>query len=228
MMSGSAQEAPRFWRQQYVIAAVGVAATVVLATVAVVNAMGGQSSPERTGMRTTVADELLTTPNSTEPSSPTTAAAAVDGTVALGRDLLPTTSEACHTPGFAGGSGWRLGTVQLASRRYESSYSCSLLAAGTGSLDFVLGKSYRQLHVTVGFADDAVALHHRVRFEIVGDGATYLAEPRVLGFGETAELTVDVNGVSRLALRITELSSPGGNDAPSKPVWASPTVIPVL
>jgi hypothetical protein len=79
--------------------------------------------------------------------------------------------------------------------------------------------------VTIGVADDSGWLGHRVKFEIIGDDKGYLDDPVTLRFGETRDLKVNVRDISRLKLKITELSS-GASDSPSKPVWANPIVVP--
>jgi hypothetical protein len=79
--------------------------------------------------------------------------------------------------------------------------------------------------VTIGVADDPLWPQHRVRFEIIGDDRGHLDDPVTLKLGETRDLKVDVMDISRLKLKITELSS-GASDSPSKPVWANPIVVP--
>lgn len=171
---------------------------------------------------------VITTPASTPPSgpsdSPPSPPPAPPPTGApLGRALSPIASEACRTPLSATGSAWQVGRVVMSDRNYERAYFCNLYSAGVGSLDFVLGNSYRELRVTIGTADDSDWLKHRVKFEIIGDDKVYLA--KTLEFGETRDLTVNVMGISRLKLNITELG-PGTSDSPSRPVWASPIAIP--
>lgn len=140
----------------------------------------------------------------------------------------PIVREDCHTPRFATGSAWQVGRVEMSGRNYESAYFCNLFSAGVGSLDFVLSNSYRELRVTIGIADDSGWLQHRVKFEIIGDDRVYLEDPVILQVGnKPADLKVNVMGISRLKLKITELGSPGAGDSPSKPVWASPIAVPL-
>ncbi|MGH8608587.1 MAG: NPCBM/NEW2 domain-containing protein [Gammaproteobacteria bacterium] len=112
----------------------------------------------------------------------------------------------------------------MSGRKYERAFFCNLYSAGVGSLDFVLGNSYRELQVTIGTADDSDWRKHRVKFEIIGDDKINLAN-LTLESGETRDLTVNVMGMTRLKLNITELG-PGTSDSPSRPVWASPIAVP--
>jgi hypothetical protein len=116
--------------------------------------------------------------------------------------------------------------VQTAGGRvHDNAYSCNLFSAGVGSLDFVLGRAYHQFSVTIAFAQDSTSLKHQVKFEIIGDGVNYLEEPHTLAFGDTKDVTVDVSNVSRLTLKVTEQGTAGRSDAPSRPVWASPSLM---
>jgi hypothetical protein len=145
----------------------------------------------------------------------------------LGRDVRPTTDEPCRTPSHANGSAWQLAEVTIRGERLAPSYFCNVFAGGTGSLDFSLGKAYRLLTVTIGLAEERSSSAHRVRFEVIGDGVTYLTAPRILRFGESQRLVVDVTSASRLTLRITELGEPVGSGAASQPAWARPLLTPV-
>lgn len=155
-------------------------------------------------------------------SGAATPATTVVGGVALGRDLEPASTEPCRSPRTANGAEWELGPVQLAGRVFSIAYSCNLFAGGTGSLEFVLGNSYRLLRTSIGFADGSPSTSQLIKFEIIGDGRDYLTEPRTLRFGEVQELAIGVAGVTRLRINVTELSSGGGSEAASKPVLAMP------
>jgi hypothetical protein len=209
---------------QHVFAAIAALAVVVtaIATVAILMS-GSDGTPEEASPPTSLAGrtgasapDIGSGPGSTS-SSP--------AGIPLGRDLAPSETEDCHSPGFAEGSAWQFADVQIAGDRHGGSYFCALHAGGAGGLQFVLGKSYAQLHVMIGFADDSSSLQHSVRFEVIGDGRTYLAEPTILRFGETEALRVDVRGVSRLEMKVTEVAKPTGSDSASKPVWGTPILL---
>ncbi|MGH9180413.1 MAG: protein kinase domain-containing protein, partial [Acidimicrobiales bacterium] len=217
---------------------VGVVAVLAVATAVAITlaAGGGGSGTVATGPPTTATPASLAAPvgtatPATQAATPTSGpepppAPAPVALTRLGIDLRPVSTETCRVPTVATGSAWQQGTVQLEGRDYQDSSFCNLFSGGTGTLDFVLAKGYRELSVTIGFVDDSGSLDHRVRFEIIGDELSYLAEPRTLRFGETVALAVDVSGISRLRLKVTELGRPGGNDAPSKPAFASPRLTP--
>lgn len=218
---------------------IALAATVILATVLallVMNVMGGEDDPEdaattstsTVGSTTSVASSPVTQspgPGSTSPLAPTTTASttATQG-VRLGPDLAPITMETCRAPSTATGSAWQLTPLQLSGRTFPFAYSCNLFAGGIGSLDFVLGGSYRQLTTSIGFADGSTSTGHMVRFEFIADGRENLVDPTTLRFGEVRNLQLDLSGVTRLQIRITELSTRGGNEGASRPVVAAPTL----
>jgi hypothetical protein len=146
--------------------------------------------------------------------------------VKLGPDLpAEITSEDCRNPRFATGSAWQVGRMEMSGRNYESAFFCNLFSAEVGSLDFVLGRLYRELRVTIGIADDYGWPQHRVRFEITGDDRGDLAPPVTLKFGDTRDLKVNVMDIARLTLKITEVSSSGPSASPSKPFWANPIAV---
>jgi serine/threonine protein kinase len=155
---------------------------------------------------------------------PSTAATVPAGPV-LGRDLKPLSEQPCHTPGFANGSSWEVGAVRVNNVRYSDSYYCNVFSGGTGSLDFVLGRTYRTLDLTVGFADTSLTLNHVVTFTIIGDGVNYLAKPTTIQNGQVAHLVANVSATSRLTLVITETGPvSGGNDASTTVVWGEPVL----
>lgn len=142
-----------------------------------------------------------------------------EGTV-LGVDLRPVASETCRKPTSATGSGWEVHVVKLGGSMYEAGFTCNLFSRATGSLDFDLGGRFSTLELTAGFADDSTGIQHRVRFEVIGDGRFQL-EDRTIGFGEVLNMKIDVSGISRLRLKITETVAPSVDDSPSRPVWAN-------
>jgi hypothetical protein len=115
--------------------------------------------------------------------------------------------------------------VKLAGHPFPTAYYCDLFAGGVGSLDFVLSKAYRQLSLTAGFADTSQATVQTIKLEIVGDGKYYLSPPKTVRFGEAVDINVNVAGITRVELKITELSPPGGSGAPSQPVLAGLTLL---
>lgn len=223
MTGGPDEPKPPLWRWQHVIAAVSAAAAVI--GVFAVLADDGTPAPGRSP---------ATIAGPPTHSSPTTATVATSdasssGTAPtgarLGVDVPADGTEHCRSPGTATGSAWQVGAVRIDNRPFGPSYHCNLFAGGVGSLDFVLGKSYRELRTTIGFADDSGALDHTARFEVIAEGEVYVAEPRVLRVGQTAELVVDVTGRSRLRLRVVEQGAPGGSGGFSKPVWADALLV---
>lgn len=223
MTPGPSAPKPPLWRWQHVIAAIGTAAAVIgtFAVLADDDAGPVPPAPQATGA---VAPGSGVGQSATATTSTTTVAA--DGApVRLGTDLRADNTEHCRPPGTATGSAWQLGAVRVDNRAVGPSYHCHLFAGAVGSLDFVLGKSYRELRVTIGFTDDSGALDHTARFEVIAEGDTYVAEPRVLRVGQTADLVVDVIGRSRLRLRVIEQHAPGGSGGFSKPVWADAVLV---
>lgn len=203
------EDRPPLWRWQHVIAAVGAAAAVIGTFAVLADEGGGRSA---VGTPSTVA---------APPDADNSPAAGAR----LGLDVPADSTAHCRAPGTATGSAWQLGAVRIDRRAVGPSYHCNLFAGAEGSLDFVLGRSYRELRVTIGFADDSGALDHRARFEVIAEGEVYAAEPRVLRVGETADLVVDVGGRSRLRLRVVEQGTPGGSGGFSKPVWADAVLV---
>lgn len=219
MTTEATEPKPPLWRWQYVIAAIGTAAAVI-GTFAVLADDDDGRAPGATAA--TSAPGADASPTSPPPSAP--AARAVTG-ARLGVDVPADGTEHCRAPGTATGSAWQLGAVRIDNRPVGPSYHCNLFGGGVGSLDFVLGKSYRELRTTIGFADDSGALGHTARFEVIADGEVYVAEPRVLRVGQTAELVVDVGGRSRLRLRVVEQGGAGGSGGFSKPVWGDAVLV---
>ncbi|MDP9074216.1 MAG: NPCBM/NEW2 domain-containing protein [Actinomycetota bacterium] len=206
-----------------------VAAGTIVALIAAIIVARANRSGHTTTSPTTAA--RATTTSGSAPSStagPTTVAPASVATtvtvagVALGTQLKQTSAVPCHGPHTDSGSSWEIGAVRVGGKLLQPAYYCYMYPAGTGSLDFVLGKQYRQLSVTIGFADDSASAQATVKFELIGDATTYLTAPRTLHFGQTANLMVDVSGITRLTLQVTELSSPVLGGAPSRPVWGNP------
>jgi serine/threonine protein kinase len=183
----------------------------------------GDSTTARAAEPTTAPPTTVTSAPglNTSPAPPTTAAAGVR----LGVDLQPVTTEPCRTPTIANGAAWQLGAVQLSGRSFSSAYYCNLFAGAIGSLDFVLGGAYRVLRTTIGFSDRSSATNHVVRFEFVGDGVINLIDPITVRFGQVQDLNLDVSGITRLRIKITEVSPPGGSEAASQPALGSPTLI---
>jgi len=137
----------------------------------------------------------------------------------LGRGVRPERSEPCRVPTVGGGAAWQLGEATIRGQEFETAYFCNLDAGASGALEFVLGARYEQLRLTIGFSDIAGSTSRRVRFEIIGDGREHLAAPRELTFGTAEDLVVDVSGITRLLLRVTELNPPGGSGSPSRPTF---------
>lgn len=209
------------WRWQYVSAAVVAIATGLLAVFALIQILNGKASTSglEAPQQPSVVASQPPPPMPLEPEDS-------DGLQTLGKSVPLKASEPCRTPTSANGSAWQLGQARVAGKTVAPTFYCNLLSSGVGSLDFVTGKAYRQLTVTIAFADDSPFTLHNVRFELIGDDTRYLAQPRVLKFGQSEQLTVDLSGISRLKLKITELGEPGGNEASSLPVWANPVVTP--
>ncbi|MDQ1445347.1 MAG: hypothetical protein QOI20_1811 [Acidimicrobiaceae bacterium] len=207
------------WRWQTVILAVTAVAAVALVVVTAWPEHSPQAAPG-TSTSTAPANVL---PSTIADAAPTPAGA---GAVRLGFEVKPLSSEPCHPPKSAEGSAWERGPLRVNGRPVASAYFCNVLAGATGSLEFTLGGAYRELRVTLGFADDSPSVRHTVRFEILGDETTYLAEPKTLSFGQSLDVVADVSKTSRLRLHLVEVDQPGGNDAPSRPVWADPVLVP--
>lgn len=215
----------RRWWLALVAAAV---AAVVVAIAAGVLAVGKGGGRNVAGVTTpTVATTTSSSGSTAAPTGPPTSApqtAPAPGGVRLGQGLPPISTEPCRTPLTGTGAAWQLAPLQLGGRPFDVAYYCNLLAGGTGSLDFVLGGSYRLLTTSIGFADGSTSTSHMVRFEFIADGRENLLDPTTVRFGDVGNLQIDVSGVTRLKIRITELNPPGGSEGPSRPVLAAPTL----
>lgn len=206
----------------------------VAVAVAVLGAVGTVSFLRQEEGRTAAPPPSITTSlglvSSTTALTPATAPASTaparPGTIVLGADLAPVSSEPCRAPNVAEGSAWLLGPVVVNSQTFQNAYSCNMFSGSTGTLEFGLGRSFKELNAIVGFADAVGSTSHRVTFEFIGDGTQHLLPPRTLRFGEAAPLAIDVTGVTRLLVRVTELSPSGGSGAPSRPVLAAATLTP--
>ncbi|MDQ3757979.1 MAG: NPCBM/NEW2 domain-containing protein [Actinomycetota bacterium] len=216
---------PHWWRWQVVAPVAAIVAAAVLTPV-----IGSVVDDDDSGTGSTSTTARVEAPGSSGDVLPsttaTTAATAPTAGTLLGRELQPTSTETCRTPGFGEGSAWQVVGTRVGDRTFEHAYVCNLFSGGTGSLDFVLDKGYRELRMRIGFAADSGSVTHSVHFEVVADNGEYVAEPRTLRFGETADLVVDLTGRSRLKLRITETTKAGGSEAPSKPAWAGGVLTP--
>ncbi|MDQ6613287.1 MAG: protein kinase [Actinomycetota bacterium] len=160
------------------------------------------------------------TSSSVEPTRPPTL---LGGTV-LGRDVQPTAEDSCHTPGFANGSSWEVGAVQMNTATYSTAYNCNVFAGGVGSVNFELGRRYKTLTVTVGLADSSTSTAHLVTFTIIGDNVIYLAKPTTIQDGRTVNLSANVSQTSKLTLMIMDVTPAGGTSAPTTAVWGNPAL----
>ena len=229
---GEDGEGPR--RRRLRIGLVGGGALAVVAAVLAVTLKpdGGTDGGVASGPTSTTSAAAATVPpgdgNTTgsPPASSVTPSTAANSGERLGQDVPPTATDPCHTPGIANGAAWQLGRVEVRGRSFDTAYFCNLFSGGTGSLDFVLGGSYKLLRMTIGFADDSTATNHEVRFEIIADGREYLIDPPTLAFGDVQDLELDVTGVTQLQIKITELGPARGSGGSSRPALAAPTLIP--
>lgn len=224
------QREPVGSRTQHIWAALAAIASVVVAGIAVFSVFIG---PESDGERHPRSKDSASTavpagPNSADAvtAPPATTASVGSPGVALGRDVQPRNEDACRNPRSGTGAAWQLGPLSIGGRLFELAYSCNAFSGSTGGLEFVLGRAYRELSVTVGFADSRGSSGHIVKFEIIGDDREHLAGPITLEFGSAEELKVDVRGVTRLRLKITEMSPSGGSGSPSTPAFAQLTLVP--
>lgn len=141
-------------------------------------------------------------------------------TVVLGRDLQASETKPCGSPVVAAGGAWQTHAAWIGGREHDTAYTCNLFSGFAGSLRFVLGRSFRSLHASVGFADESAATDGTVRFELIGDGRVYLTPPVVLKFGDVRDLDMDVADITQLEVRVTELSQSGSMQSPSNPALA--------
>lgn len=68
-------------------------------------------------------------------------------------------------------------------------------------MGFDVGRDYRKVRGTVGMSDNSPS-DARVKFEVLGDGRSLLAQE--LGLGEAVPVDLDITGVLRLELVATE------------------------
>lgn len=228
------EERPILQRWGVPVAITGVIATVIFGVAALVfefrassdNNSGstGRSPSTTTGSgeeapRTFTEDRAVTV--TTDPEAST-------GQVLLGLDIPLFEMDDCNTPPAASGAAWQLTPVRLGGKDFAAAYSCNIFSGGTGGLDFLLERAYRELAVTIGFLEGSSVLHHEIRFVVLGDGHRYLMQPRVVKYGEVLDLRVNVAEVSRLRLQVSEISDVGGDTkrGPSTPVWAGLALTP--
>ena len=222
--------APPTRRNRRTGALVGAALVVVLAVLLLALRWGGDGEDLASQTTVSVASTTMVSKGATgtgasvtaTTSAPTGPSTTALRGVRLGPDLTALATEPCRVPSTASGAAWQLGPVQLGGRGHEVAYFCNLLAGANGSIDFTLGATYRSMRMSFGFADDSGSTAHTIRIEVIGDGRDYLTNPRTLRFGEqpVQDLDVDVTGVTRLKVRVTELSPAGGSEGTSKPVLA--------
>jgi hypothetical protein len=114
--------------------------------------------------------------------------------------------------------------VRIGSHDYQSAYYCNLQRNGTGDLTFDLEGAYTTLTLTIGVTDDSNPVH-MIEFAIIGDEKVDLVPRETLSAGGSHTLSVNVAGITRLRLQVTERSGSSGNGASSRPVWAEPTLL---
>ncbi len=223
---GLASPRPPGWRWQYIWPPIGIAVALVFGTTGFLLRPKDQKAPRP------VSPTSSTVPIGSQPSlvSPSTFAQTASTVPAqtgdvLGRDIQPAQKNDCRAPSVGTGAAWRVIKAEVGTVQYDIAYSCNLFAGQAGSLDFVLGKTYVRFMLAIGFDNASIATGHRVKFEVIADGNSYLAEPTILKLGETRRLDLSVKGVTRLSLKITESSGSSKDTAPSLPVFAMPTLL---
>ena len=119
-------------------------------------------------------------------------------------------------------------TADVNGRTYRWSLRTQLDSSTTqpvlDQIEYNLSRRYRRLTVTVGLDDNVSETGAQVLFEVYGDGPDPLWS-RMLGFGQSATVAVDVTNVLRLKLRST--APPDGTTLESfrsQPVFGSPYV----
>ncbi len=127
---------------------------------------------------------------SVRPDGPTTTTVLESDGIVLGRDIPPDRKEDCRVPGVGTGAAWQLGPITIGGRRFGIAYYCNLVNGGTGSLEFVLERRFRELEVSFGFSDRAGTTSHMVRFDVIFDDKEHLREEQILRFGDTRDSRV--------------------------------------
>lgn len=206
------------WRPNW--AAVGALAAVASVVVSIVtlyprdrssqhpSAAGGPVSPSAS-----TTGGAGPSPQGTHTPSPEPASSA---TVVLGRDRQASDTKPCGSPVVAAGAAWQIRPAQIGGRTHDTTYTCNLFAGSAGSLRFVLGRSFRALHATIGFVDGSVP-GGRVKYELVGDGRVYLTPPVELTFGGAKDVDMNVADITQLEVKVTELSQPDSMGSPVNP-----------
>jgi|GEM_PF-4681449 len=210
------------YRLMAVLAVVAVLGGIAVALVLV---RGGGTKGATRGATAPPTMTAGTTPPASSGVPPPTEGGTPTGDV-LGRQVVPVKMEPCKAPTTGEGAAWQVGAVQVKDRMFDSAYYCNIFPGGRGSLDFVLGRSYRQLAMTIGFADKLSSSSAKATFEIIGDGKDYLTPKQTLMFGQVSNLVVNVVGVTRFTIIVSEVGVSGGNQAASVPVLAGPTLSP--
>lgn len=210
-----------FWPGVSAVATVAAVAVAIIA-LAIRGTDSGRGSPD------TSSPVGSTSPPTTRGGSTTVTSGASTGSgIALGRDVALADSAPCGAPSVGSGAAWQLTAISMKAHSYDPSYSCNLFSGAVGSLDFVLAASYRELDVAIGFADVADSSRHMVRFEVIGDSKDYLTDPRTLQFGDVQELKIDVSGVLRLRLKVTDVTVAGSSESAGRPVFGRPVLVHV-
>jgi hypothetical protein len=86
--------------------------------------------------------------------------------------------------------------------------------------EYDIGRDFGRFTATVGQADASQNTSRTVRFRVIGDGEQLAT--RDVSFGSDAQFDVDISGVLRLRLEVTDL--PGAGSGRTTIVWAEPTL----
>ncbi len=107
----------------------------------------------------------------------------------VARDLDQVDDAGCH----------RASPISISGARFLDSFACSLKRSDLDRRDYILGRDYETLSVTIGQADDSVATSKRIAFRVFGDGRE-LADVE-LARGVRRQLDLDVTGVLRVSFQ---------------------------
>jgi hypothetical protein len=144
-------------------------------------------------------------PSPSTKGTPPTAAEFVPAALTLD-DAAQT--ERCHPAGNTGNS-WEEELVSIAGTAYTSAFSCSLNydSPAMGWIDYLVPPGATSLHAVAGQADDSPGTTGVARFEVIDALDNTVLATHDLGVGEAAPIDVPVEGVIRVRLQVSFVSS---------------------
>jgi hypothetical protein len=119
------------------------------------------------------------------------------------------------------------GTYEINGTTYTQSIATNMINYGIGhngegDIEYNVARQYTHLQATIGLSDQSSA-GVPVRFQVLGDGTVLFQQDLTLG--QSVPIDVDISGVLRLQLEVTELVTPD-DFQPADAVFGSAQVTP--